>query len=198
MSFFGNNTLPSFSQIPPEKNSTQKLQAVSYTYFIPLFSLTLQGKDVLISIFSQEQHQEQKELCCLLLWLQLEKFIWLLSDSQCAQSRTQSPQQYRHDAFWLILGPFMLFPGSAEAFWPAWEHWYYRHLYNNDNNNNDNIGSPGLYPGHPAFTPSQSKPRIRFGSFLLQFSWRLSKNVDSKQARANNSHLPRCYTDISC
>lgn len=67
MSFFGNNTLPSFSQIPPEKNSTQKLQAVSYTYFIPLFSLTLQGKDVLISIFSQEQHQEQKELCCLLL-----------------------------------------------------------------------------------------------------------------------------------
>lgn len=133
-------------------------------------------------ICSQDQHQEQEELCCLLLWLQLEEFIWLLSDSRWAQSRTQSPQQHRHDAFWLILEPFVLFPGSAEAFWPAWGHWYYSHLYNNDDDDNDNIGSPGLYPGHPAFTPSQSKPRIRFGSFLLQFScWLPKMLIQNKQ-----------------
>lgn len=44
--------------------------------------------------------------------------------------------------------------------------------------------------------PVQTKNQVWFipaSIFLL-----IVKNIDSKQARANNSHLPRCYTDISC
>lgn len=113
-------------------------------------------------------------------------FSWRRLSDSCQTVGVHKAELKAHsntdNAFWLILEPFMLFPGSAEAFWPAWEHWYYRHLYNNNDNSNDNIGSPGLCPGHPAFTPSQSKPRIRFGSFLLQFSCWLSKtSIQNKQ-----------------